>query len=196
MTNQLLMFGRKAKNEEQVKQQEFGRLVELYRDKAFAVAFKMTLGNRADAEELVQDAFVRAYRFWDKYDPEKPFDSWLLRIMRNIQIDKKRKQSAISIVSEEDSNYNKTGERYNYSDEDQTGVDEQVINNCESEKVMEIVNTLPEVFRTVVLLADSEGMSYEDIAEVTATNVGTVRSRIHRGRKLLKEKLTEAGIIG
>ena len=56
------------------------------------------------------------------------------------------------------------------------------------------VNTLPEHFRTMVLLADAEGLSYEEIAEVTRTNVGTVRSRIHRGRKLLREKLIKAGL--
>ncbi|MBP5273680.1 MAG: sigma-70 family RNA polymerase sigma factor [Abditibacteriota bacterium] len=196
MTNQNILSLGRVQNaaSEKEKQQTFARLVDIYRDKAFAVAYNMTMQNKDEAEDLVQEAFLRAYRFFDKYDPEKPFDNWLLTIMRNMQIDKVRRKPAYTIKSVDDDTYDNAGERYNFADENQQPVDEKAIMNDFSEKVMEQVNTLPEHFRTVVLLADSEGLSYEEIAEVTQTNVGTVRSRIHRGRKLLREKLLKAGL--
>ncbi|MBR4749092.1 MAG: sigma-70 family RNA polymerase sigma factor [Abditibacteriota bacterium] len=196
MTNQNILSMRRVDSvaTEKEKQQQFAELVEIYRDKAFAVAYNMTLQNRDEAEDLVQEAFLRAYRFFDKYDPQKPFDNWLLTIMRNIQIDKVRRNPGFTVKSVDDDTYDSGGERYNFADEDQPTVEDNAISNDYSEKVMAVVNTMPEHFRTMVLLADAEGLSYEEIAEVTRTNVGTVRSRIHRGRKLLREKLVKAGL--
>lgn len=186
---------RTAEAAEKDKRRRFTELMELYKDKAFGVAYNMTLQNRDEAEDLVQETFIRAYRFFDKYDPEKPFDNWILTIMRNIQIDKIRRNAEIIIKSVDDDTYDTNSERYNFADDRQPSVEDQVIESELSAAIMEQINTLPEHFRTAILYSDAEGMSYEQIAEVTGTNVGTVRSRIHRGRMLLREKLLRAGLV-
>lgn len=185
---------RTAEAVERAKRQRFSELLEIYKDKVFGVAYNMALQNREEAEDLVQETFLRAYKFFDKYDPDRPFDSWILTILRNIQIDKVRKKAPFTIKSVDDNPYDSAADRYNYADESQKSIEEQIIDKDDSQKIMEQINSLPEHFRTVILYADVEEMCYSQIAEITGTNVGTVRSRIHRGRKLLKEKLQKAGI--
>lgn len=173
---------------------DFAKQVEKYHRKAYNVAYRMT-GNRDDAEDLCQDSFLRAYRFYDKYNPEMPFDSWLYKIMSNIYIDKLRRKPKFSIRSMDqpdiDDNFT---DRYDVKDEGMLPED-LVVSNDITGRLMDVVNNLPDIFRQTIIYADIEMMSYEEIAEITDTNIGTVRSRLHRGRKLLRERLLQEGIL-
>jgi RNA polymerase sigma-70 factor (ECF subfamily) len=146
-------------------------------------------GNNADAEDLVQDAFIRAFRFFGQYRRELPFDSWLYKIMSNVFIDKLRRKPKAMIRSLDQPIATAEGEVQLDIADTTCGPEETVLSREMDSRIQEALDTLPEVFRLTVIFADIEGLSYEEIAEATDTNIGTVRSRLHRGRRLLRNKL-------
>lgn len=153
---------------------------------AYSLAYRLT-GNSAEAEDLVQESFVRAFRFFAKYDPSMPFTSWLYRIMTNAHIDSMRRRGKLKTMSLEQggSDGNTTWE---VPDMD-SSPDRQMLQDALAEPVQKAINAMTPEFRMAVLLADVEGMAYEEIADVMQTSVGTVRSRIHRGRKQIRKHL-------
>ncbi len=153
---------------------------------AYSLAYRLT-GNSAEAEDLVQESFVRAFRFFSKYDPSMPFSSWLYRIMTNAHIDSVRRKGKLKTMSLEQggADGNTTWE---VPDLD-TSPDRQMLHEALDEQVQKALSSMTPEFRMAVLLADVEGMAYEEIAEVMKTSVGTVRSRIHRGRKQIRNHL-------
>ena len=168
----------------------FDRLVDRYHRQAYNVAYRMT-GNHADAEDLTQESFLRAYRFFDRYDPTLPFENWLYRIMSRVLVDEIRKRPK----APHQSLYQRTadGDTVCMEIEDtQPNPEQQVLSEALDDYLQDALNTLPHVFRVAVILADVEGLSYEDIAEATGTSAGTVRSRLHRGRKLLRQRIDGA----
>ncbi|MEN6357128.1 MAG: sigma-70 family RNA polymerase sigma factor [Armatimonadota bacterium] len=167
---------------------EFDALVERYHKQAYNIAYRMA-GNHADAEDLVQDAFIRAFRFFGQYRRELPFDSWLYKIMSNVFIDKLRRKPKAMIRSLDQPVATAEGEVAMDIADKACGPEETVLSREMDSRIQEALDTLPEVFRLTVIYADIEGLSYEEIAEVTDTNIGTVRSRLHRGRRLLRNKL-------
>ena len=144
-------------------------------------------GNSAEAEDLVQESFVRAFRFFGKYDPSMPFSSWLYRIMTNAHIDSVRRKGKLKTMSLEQggADGNTTWE---LPDMD-SSPDRMMLHGALDEPVQKALSAMTPEFRMAVLLADVEGMAYEEIAEVMRTSVGTVRSRIHRGRKQIRTHL-------
>lgn len=167
---------------------EFDALVERYHKQAYNIAYRMA-GNHADAEDLVQDAFIRAFRFFGQYRRELPFDSWLYKIMSNVFIDKLRRKPKAAIRSLDQPIATSEGEvQFDVADT-ACGPEDTVLSREMDSRIQAALDTLPEVFRLTVIYADIEGLSYEEIAEVTNTNIGTVRSRLHRGRRLLRNKL-------
>lgn len=167
---------------------EFDALVERYHKQAYNIAYRMA-GNHADAEDLVQDAFIRAFRFFGQYRRELPFDSWLYKIMSNVFIDKLRRKPKAAIRSLDQPVTTSEGEvQFDVADT-ASGPEETVLSREMDSRIQAALDTLPEVFRLTVIYADIEGLSYEEIAEATDTNIGTVRSRLHRGRRLLRNKL-------
>jgi RNA polymerase sigma-70 factor (ECF subfamily) len=167
---------------------EFDALVERYHKQAYNIAYRMA-GNHADAEDLVQDAFIRAFRFFGQYRRELPFDSWLYKIMSNVFIDKLRRKPKAMIRSLDQPVVTSEGEVQLDVADTACGPEEAVLSREMDSRIQEALDTLPEVFRLTVIYADIEGLSYEEIAEATDTNIGTVRSRLHRGRRLLRNKL-------
>lgn len=158
---------------------------ESYRQ-AFSLAMRLT-GNGAEAEDLVQETYLRAYRFFHRYDRSLQFTSWLYRIMTNVHIDTMRRKSRVKTTSLDTVGApgNKTWEIADESLSPDTGIlDSQL-----AEPLQQALRAMTPEFRTAVLLADVEGMAYEEIAEMMNVSIGTVRSRIHRGRKQLKERL-------
>lgn len=153
---------------------------------AYSLAIRLT-GNAGEAEDLVQESFVRAFRFFHRYDPSLPFASWLYRIMTNVHIDSVRRRNRLRLVS-----LDQAGTEGNSTWEvpDCTQTPEQTLIDGTLEEPLQygLMAMTPE-FRVAVLLADVKGMAYEEIAEVMQTSVGTVRSRIHRGRKQLRDYL-------
>ena len=150
---------------------------------AYSLALRLT-ANSAEAEDLVQETFVRAYRFFHRYDESLPFTNWLYRIMSNAHIDAVRRKGRLKTTSLEQPAPNGTS-TLELPDLCATP-DRVMLDQTMDENVQAALMTMTPEFRTAVLLADVEGMAYEEIADVMNTSVGTVRSRIHRGRKQLR----------
>lgn len=167
---------------------EFDGLVERYHKQAYNIAYRMA-GNHADAEDLTQEAFIRAFRFFGQYRRELPFDSWLYKIMSNVFIDRLRRRPKAKIRSLDQPVVTAEGEvAFDVADPSE-GPEDIVLSMEMDGRIQGALENLPEAFRITVIYADIEGLSYEEIAEVTKTNIGTVRSRLHRGRRLLRDKL-------
>ena len=153
-----------------------------YGQRIYAMAYRLT-GNRHEAEDLAQDVFVRVYRNLDKYSPGT-FDGWLYRITKNLFLDRVRRRRRIRMVELPDDDWHGSMA----VDEDPgTLVDDRGIDG----RIERALGELAPTFRTAVVLCDVQGLSYEEIAEATGWPLGTVRSRIHRGRKQLRDALAE-----
>ena len=169
---------------------EFEKLVQRTKRQAFNIAYRMT-GNRDDAEDLTQEAYLRAYRSFSTYNRTLPFEGWFFRILSNLFIDlmrRKPKQKPLSLdqpVGDEDSDDNLLLQIPDPKGSPEMALMDEVMD----EKLQAALNALPEVFRTAVLLCDVHDKSYEEIAEIMGSSIGTVRSRIHRGRTLLRKMM-------
>jgi RNA polymerase sigma-70 factor (ECF subfamily) len=164
----------------------FERLTAGSSRQAYNMAMRLT-ANPSEAEDLVQETFLRAYRFFHRYDENLPFTSWVYRIMTNLHIDAVRKKSRLRTVSLEQAGAD-GNQTWDLPDERATA--DVSVMECTLEEPLQLgLRSMTAEFRTAVVLADVEGLSYEEIAEVMQTSVGTVRSRIHRGRKQLREHL-------
>lgn len=153
---------------------------------AFSLAYRLT-GTTAEAEDLVQETFVRAFRFFHRYDDSMPFNSWLYRIMSNAHVDTMRRKGRIKTISLETSGPD-GATTWDVADQEAT-VDQKLADRSLNDSMQQALNSMTAEFRTAVLLADVEGLAYEEVAEIMNTSVGTVRSRIHRGRKQIRQHL-------
>jgi RNA polymerase sigma-70 factor (ECF subfamily) len=171
-------------------QREFDELVYRHYQQAYNLAYRLT-GNAADAEDLVQEAFLRAYRFFDRYDRSMPFMNWFSRILTNLYIDEYRRRGRLRTVSIDEVYSGEDGEEGTTMDLPDTAPNplELALSNEYIHAIHEGLQYLSPEFRIPVILADLEGYSYEEIAEITKTSIGTVRSRIHRGRKQLRDHI-------
>jgi len=168
---------------------EFEKEVIPHTDILYNYALRMT-GNADDAHDLLQETFLKAYRFWDKYEKGTNVRAWLFRIMKNTYINVYRK----AIKEPDTVDYNDIQNFYNIIREDSADANdlqEKLFGHLLDDDVTKALESLPEEFRTVVILCDIEELTYEEIAEFVECPVGTVRSRLHRGRKLLYSKLFE-----
>ena len=161
----------------------FERLMRDSYRQAYSVAYRLT-GDSADAEDLVQEAFIRAYRFFHRYDDKLPFSSWMYRIIANAHIDLIRRRGKIKTSSLDHSGVD--GQQAMEVADHTYVPGTEMINGSFSENVQAGLNQMNPEFRLAVVLADIEGLSYEEVAEIMETSVGTVRSRIHRGRVQLR----------
>ena len=158
---------------------------EAYRP-AYGLAYRLT-GNASEAEDLMQETFVRAFRFFHRYDDALPFSSWLYRIMTNAHIDLVRRRGKLRTTSL-DHGANEGSSGWEVPDPD-SAPDREMMRNAVDDTVQAGLLAMTAEFRTAVLLADVEGLAYEEVADIMRTSVGTVRSRIHRGRKQLRAYL-------
>jgi RNA polymerase sigma-70 factor (ECF subfamily) len=169
------------------KQQEFEAEALPHMDILYNFALRTT-GNEDDARDLMQETYLKAYRFWDKYEQGTNIRAWLFRIMKNSYINRYRKETREPDTVE-------YGDVDNFYDTiraestDTNDLQQKLFGNLLGDEVTEALQSLPEDFRTVVILCDIEGLTYEEIAEFLDCPIGTVRSRLHRGRKLLQTKL-------
>ena len=169
---------------------DFDRLVQRYHKQAYNVAYRLT-GNHSDAEDLCQEAFVRAFRFFHTYRRDLPFDNWLFRIMSNLFVDEVRKRSRMRTQSLDAPRLGENSDSHTYLEiPDQRAQPDKVVLHEElDDEIQKALATLPSEFRMAVILADIEGLSYEEISRTMGCSLGTVRSRLHRGRKLLRGQL-------
>ena len=146
--------------------------------------------NEADANDLVQEAYLKAFRFIDKYIPGTNAKAWLFKILKNAFINQYRKKSRrpTQVDYEEITSY--------HDSEDASYVDffdlrHEIFQGMMGDEVTNAINALPIDFRTVILLCDIEGFTYEEISKIIDIPIGTVRSRLHRARNMLKATLSE-----
>ncbi len=154
----------------------------------YAAAYRLTR-NAADAEDLIQETFLRAYRGFHQFEPGTNLKAWLYRILMNTFINMyRKKQREPRTISDEE-----VEDWYLYSRIVEGGAEpsaeSEVLEKLPDEDVQAALMALPEQFRTAVLLADVEGFSYKEIAEIMDVPIGTVMSRLHRGRKALEKRL-------
>jgi RNA polymerase sigma-70 factor, ECF subfamily len=172
---------------------EIGEEALEYLDALYRTALRLTR-NEADAEDLVQETYLKAFRFRDKFQPGTNLRAWLFRILTNTFINRyRKKQREPQLTPVEDAEdfflYRKVS-----SQRDEhlfPSAEEEALSKLADEDVKRAIEELPEVFRIAVLLADVEGFSYKEIAEITNVKIGTVMSRLSRGRRLLQRKLWE-----
>jgi RNA polymerase sigma-70 factor (ECF subfamily) len=164
---------------------DFQQLLDRSHKQAYNLALRLT-GNHTEAQDLVQETYIRAYRFFHRYDTSLPFTNWLYRIMSNAHIDCVRRRSRLKTTSLDQT---VAGAPPIDIPDTQATPDKTMLEQMMGEHVQAALMTMTPDFRTAVLLADVEGMAYEEIADVMNTSVGTVRSRIHRGRKQLRSSL-------
>ncbi len=171
------------------KQRAFEKEALPHTELLYNYALRMT-NNPEDANDLLQETFLKAYRFWDKYEQGTNIRAWLFRIMKNSYINRYRKETKEpqSVAYEEVEGFFSSIRHESVPPND---LQENVLGNLLDDDVASAVADLPEDFRTVVILCDIESLSYEEIAEFVDIPLGTVRSRLHRGRKLLRDRLME-----
>jgi len=152
-------------------------------DSLYRFALHITC-NESDAEDLVQDTYLRAYKFFDKFSDGTNCKAWLLKILRNTFINSfnrnKRYNQRFCLLDD--------AEFLTIITDNPTPEDEIFAGLIEDE-VVAAINKLPVGFRTVILLADIEELSYREISEIIGRPIGTVMSRLHRGRRILRKKL-------
>lgn len=166
----------------------FEELVSRYQRQMYRVAYRLT-GNHDDAQDLIQDALFEAYRNFDRFAPGTRFDRWLYRIMTNRHIDRVRRGGRLPVLSLDQ---HEDGDGRDASWEvidDEPGPDEQLVEDVIDERLERALHELPAEYRQAVVLADIEELSYEEVARIVRCPVGTVRSRLHRGLALLRERL-------
>ncbi len=170
-------------------------------DHLYGAALRLTR-DPAEAEDLVQDAMVRAYRFWHHYKPGTSVKAWLYTILRNTFINGYHKRNRRRAFRREVENQVESlgqGVTLAHPGSEVPGPEQAVEAQVTRARIEAALASVPEDYRTAVILADFEGLSYKEIAEVMDCPIGTVMSRIYRGRKLLHKLLfdhaVEVGLI-
>jgi RNA polymerase sigma-70 factor (ECF subfamily) len=160
-------------------------------DQAYRVARRLA-PTQEEAEDLVQETFARAFRSWRQYTPGTNLRAWLFRILTNLNIDRGRKvQRTPDIQPMEEGDYY----LYNRLEESGAGEDEdRVVERLSQDSIVEALAAVPHDFRDVVVLVDIGDFSYADAAQILDIPIGTVMSRLHRGRRNLKQALAEAAV--
>lgn len=169
---------------------EFDSYVRRCHRQAYNIAYRL-MGNHADAEDLTQEAFMRAYRFFDRYNRQMPFENWLYRIISNVFIDELRKRPKLKSQSLDQplAGLGNDSEIKLEVPDSKCDPEYMMLQVELDEPLQKALNCLPPDFRKTVVLADVEGLSYEDISETMGCSLGTVRSRLHRGRKMMRTRL-------
>lgn len=173
----------------------FEEMMGVTRRRAYSMAIQLTR-NPADAEDLMQETYVKAWKGFDSYMPDRPFLNWLLRIMQRAYLDTRRRDNPIrkadslnSMISPSD------GEVRELPIPDRgLGPEDEVLHSEFRAAIQRALRELPDVYRQAIELCDLEELSYSEIAEIQRTTIGTVRSRIHRGRKFLREIALQQGL--
>ena len=177
---------RLTENEKQ-KHLDFETLAVPHKDALYNFALKMT-NDTDEADDLLQETFLKAFKYFDKFERGTNCKAWLYSIMRNTYINEYRRiQKSPSRVDYDD--IQNFYENIKESEVDYGHIVEDAFSNTLNDEVTEALSDLPKDFQTIILLSDVEGFTYEEIADFLSCPIGTVRSRLHRARKMLYSKL-------
>jgi RNA polymerase sigma-70 factor (ECF subfamily) len=160
-------------------------------DQIYRVARRLT-GSREEAEDLVQETYARAFRNWRSFTPGTNLRAWLFRILTNLNIDRGRREQRTP-----DMQPIEEGDYFLYNKLEEAGSEpqeEKVVERLSQDTIVEALAAVPHDFRDVIVLVDIGEFSYRDAAQILDIPVGTVMSRLHRGRRLLKHGLAETAL--
>ena len=164
-------------------------------DQVYRVARRLA-GSRDEAEDLVQQTYERAFRSWRQYTPGTNLRAWLLRILTNLNIDRGRRQQRAPQTTSID---NEAGDYFLYNKlesqvpEENTDED-RVLDRLSQDSIVDALAEVPHDFRDVIVLVDIGDFSYADAAQILDIPIGTVMSRLHRGRRILKKNLADEAV--
>ncbi len=156
----------------------FAELVKRYKNLVFSVVLRM-VNNREDAADLSQEVFIKLYKSLDKYYPDYKFSTWVIRITTNHVIDyrRKRKQETVPIDEME----------FELPASDTDSPETATVEKERRTELVDIVNNLPDMYKIPIVLFHSQGLSYQEISDITGEPLSKVKNRIFRGRKMLKD---------
>ncbi len=160
-------------------------------DQVYRVARRL-VPSREEAEDLVQDTYARAFRSWRSYTPGTNLRAWLFRILTNLNIDRGRKQQRTPDLQPMEE-----GDYYLYTRLEETGAGEdesRVVERLSQDSIVDALAAVPHNYRDAVVLVDIGDFSYADAAQILDVPIGTVMSRLHRGRRVLKQALAESAV--
>ena len=163
-------------------------------DQVYRVA-RHLVGSREEAEDLVQETYARAFRSWRSFTPGTNLRAWLLRILTNLNIDRGRR-----LQRQPDQQPLEEGDYFLYNKLEETSdglpVEERVVQRLSQNDVVSALSEVPHDFRDVVVLVDIGDFTYADAAQILDIPIGTVMSRLHRGRRILKQTMAESAVGG
>ena len=165
-------------------------------DQVYRVARRL-VGSREEAEDLVQQTYERAFRSWRQYTPGTNLRAWLLRILTNLNIDRGRRQQRTPQMTSIDSN--EAGDYFLFNKlesqvPDENPDEERVLERLSQDSIVDALADVPHDFRDVIVLVDIGEFSYADAAQILDIPIGTVMSRLHRGRRILKKNLADGAV--
>lgn len=167
----------------------FEGLLERYGRRIYQLAYRMA-GNEADAKDLTQEAFIRVYRALGRIDPQANLESWLYRIVTNLYIDMLRRRPKVRVESLDAPLVTPKGDEVVREVPDLSADPEEAVLSAQLDAdIQRALAALSVDLRMVVVLSDIEGRSYEEISEALRIPVGTVKSRLHRARRILQARL-------
>ena len=164
-------------------------------DQVYRVARRL-VGTREEAEDLVQQAYERAFRSWRQFTPGTNMRAWLLRILTNLNIDRGRRQQRSPQTASLDT---EAGDYFLYNKlesqvPDENPDEERVLERLSQDSIVDALADVPHDFRDVIVLVDIGEFSYADAAQILDIPIGTVMSRLHRGRRILKKNLADEAV--
>ena len=160
-------------------------------DQVYRVARRL-VPSREEAEDLVQETYARAFRSWRSYTPGTNLRAWLMRILTNLNIDRGRREQRSPVMQPMEEGdyflYNRLEESSGPDDE------ERIVERLSQDSIVDALSNVPHDFRDVIVLVDIGDFSYQEASQILDVPIGTVMSRLHRGRRILKGQLAEATV--
>ena len=175
-------------------QEAFAELIERYKDKIYRLGYRM-LGNQQEAEDITQETFLRVHMNLEKYDGKHKFSTWIFRIGTNLCIDRMRKKRLAAYSLDAQIGDEEGTDGYSFVQSKDDSPENQVILSESQQRVRRIIDDLPEKYKSVIILFYLHDFSIKEISDVVEMPVATVKTRLHRGRELLRKKLKKDNLL-
>lgn len=174
----------------------FEELVVRYQNKVYTLAYRY-MGNEDDANDMAQEALVKAFRSLKAFKGDSSFGTWLYRITTNVCLDELRKRKrTVHMISLDEPVATMDGDEYDKEFADQSPTADIIYEQKELEAYLQAnINLLKPEHKTVIVLRDVMDFTYEEIADILQTSIGTVKSRLSRGREILRKKLSDRELL-